>query len=251
MAASSRRNSNNPPGGGPLIVAPRLWSPGGNPGYPLSDEERALLALIATVVRFKKGEMIYEQGDDAVAIFNIITGVVKSFRPLPNQKQHIIGFLFANDVIGLAQDGQYVNSAEAVTATSLYKISTRALESRLRQYPNLDFQVIAKLSSDLREAQRHAYLLSKRRALTKIALFIQMLETHQTATESNSSEVYLPMSRLDIGAYVGISAEAVSRSFRDLVRRGAITFRDHRHLKIADRAQLEAVISETERPNSP
>jgi predicted transcriptional regulator len=59
------------------------------------------------------------------------------------------------------------------------------------------------------------------------------------------------MTRSDIAAYVGISPEAVSRSFRDLVSRGAITFRDRRHLKIIDRAQLEAVIAEVDTTTVP
>jgi CRP-like cAMP-binding protein len=54
------------------------------------------------------------------------------------------------------------------------------------------------------------------------------------------------MIRSDIAAYVGISPEAVSRSFRDLVVHGAITFRDRRHVKIIDRAQLESVITEAD-----
>ena len=73
-----------------------------------------------------------------------------------------------------------------------------------------------------------------------------MLETHQAARGQSTGEVYLPMTRSDIGAYVAISPEAVSRSLRDLISRGAITFRDRRHVKIIDRAQLEAVISTVE-----
>jgi predicted transcriptional regulator len=57
-------------------------------------------------------------------------------------------------------------------------------------------------------------------------------------------EVYLPMSRVDIAAYLGITAEAVSRSLHDLVNRRLVTVRDRRHVKIIDRQGLEAVTSE-------
>jgi CRP/FNR family transcriptional regulator len=243
--SSTNNNSHGPPGGGPSILVPALWTSGA--GHPLDAEERALLAVIATVVRFRKGETIYEAGDHAGAVFNIINGVVKSYKDLPDKKQHVVGFLFADDLVGLAENGEYVNSANAVTAVTLYRIPTRALEPRLHRHPNLDFQVIAKLCHELREAQRHAFLLSKQRAITRIGLFIQMLETQQAAREQITGEVYLPMTRSDIGAYLGISPEAVSRSFRELVLCGAITFRDRRHVKIIDRAQLEAVIAEIDR----
>jgi CRP-like cAMP-binding protein len=246
---SSPSHSQGPPNGGPSIVAPALWASGA--AYPLNAAERALLAVIAIVVRFRKGETIYEAGDHADAVFNIITGVVKSYKVLPDEKQHIIGFLFSEDLFGLAENGEYVNSTEAVTAITLYRIPTAALEARMHKYPGLDFQIVAKLCHDLRETQRHAFLLSKQRAIPKIGLFIQMLETHQAGQEQVTQEVYLPMTRSDIGAYVGVSPEAVSRSFRDLVSLGAITFRDRRHLKIIDRAQLEAAIAEIDTTTVP
>ncbi len=246
MNQGPSNNSDGSRRGGPTIIAPTLWFSGDRPGYPLAAEERALLAVIATVARFRKRERIYGEGDSANAVFNIITGVVKSYKPLPDERQHITSFLFPDDVVGLAENGKYVNSAEAVTDVVAYRIPVAALEARLRKHPGLDFHVISKLCHELREAQRHAFLLSKQRAIAKVGLLLQMLETHQAARGQSTGEVYLPMTRSDIGAYVAISPEAVSRSLRDLISRGAITFRDRRHVKIIDRAQLEAVISTVE-----
>jgi len=237
----------DPPSSGPTIIVPALWASGANSGYPLTAEERALLAVISTIVRFRKGERIYEEGDSANAVFNIIAGVVKSYQILPDKRQHIAVFLFADDLVGLAENGKYVNSAEAVTPVTMYRIPTAALEVRLRTNPSLDFQVISKLCHDLRETQHHAFLLSKQHAVAKLGLFLQMLETQQAAHGPSLGEVYVPMTRSDIGAYVGMSPEAVSRSLRDLVSLGAITFRDRRHIQIISRAKLEAAVSENTR----
>jgi CRP/FNR family transcriptional regulator, anaerobic regulatory protein len=169
-----------PPGGGPFIAAPALWGPtNGKPGQMLSDEKRAQIAVISSVVRFRRGEKIYEEGDRADAVFNIIAGVVKSYRSLAGERRHIVGFLFPDDLIGLAEGGRYVNSAEAVTAVSGYRIPVTALESKLRKDSALEFEVVCKLCHELREAQRHAFLLSRNRALSKIGLFLQMLENYQ------------------------------------------------------------------------
>jgi CRP-like cAMP-binding protein len=238
-------NTNDPPRRGPSIMVPALWTAGENSGRPLTAEEQALLSVISTVVRLRRRERIYAEGDRADAVFNVITGVVKSYRTLPDGRQHIVGFLFADDLIGLAQNGSYVNSAEAVTAATLYRIPTTPLQARLRNYPDLDVQVISKLCHELREAQRHAVLLSEQHAVAKVALFLQMLETHQASRGESAGEVYLQMTRRDIAAYVAITPEAVTRSLRDLVSRGAIAFRDRRHVQIINRARLEAAISET------
>ena len=213
---SIRPNNPNGPRGGPAVISPALWILGGHSGRALTAEQQALLAVISTIVRLRKGETIYAEGERANAVFNIITGVAKSYRTLPDGGQHIVGFLFANDLIGLAENGTYVNSAAAVTAATLYRIPTVPLEARLRKYPDLDFQVISKLCHELREAQRHAFLLSKQHAVAKVGLFLQMLETHQAARGEGMGEVYLQMTRQDIAAYIGISPEAVTRSLQIL-----------------------------------
>lgn len=203
-----------------------------------------MLAIIATIGRYKKGEMIYHEGARAAHIYNIVSGVVKSFRSQQNRKQQVMGFLFPRDLLGLAEQGQYVNSASAVTQVVLYKIPTAALEARLRRSPSLDFQVICRLCHELREAQQHAILLSKHRAVAKLGLFLQMLEAHQNAEGHSSQEIQVPMARTDIGAYVNVSPEVVTRALRELVRRRVISVRDRRCIKIIDRVGLEDVISD-------
>ena len=242
---NNRQSTNNRSArAGPSFTAPGLWVPVENPGLLLTAEERASLAAIATIVHYKKREEIYAEGADAHAAYNIVSGVVKSYRTLPNRKQYIVGFLFLGDLFGLVENGKYVNSAAAVTPVTLHRMPTVAVDSRLRGNPTLDFQVIAKLCQELRAAQRRAFILSRQRASTKLALFLETLETQQAGPDGASmEEVYLPMSRIDIGAYLGISPEAVSRALRELASLGAITLRDRRHIKITNRTQLARAIA--------
>jgi len=242
----------DPPARGPSIAAVGLWdSSDGKRMHLLTDEERAQLALISSVVRFKKGSRIFRDGERADAIFNIVSGVVKSYRISRDGKEHISAFLFPDDLIGLARDGKYVNSAAAVTAVMGYRIPVGALETRIRKDPGIEFHVICKLCHELREAQRHAFLLSKHHALVKVALFLQMLESYESARGGSTTELYLPMSRSDIGDYIGMSLEAVSRSFGALERQRVIAFRDRRHVKIISHAQLAGIASRSDKRETP
>jgi len=236
-----------PSPGGPLLIAPGLWQTAAKPGQLLTAGERARLAVISSVVRLRKGERLYTQGQPATAVFNILTGVAKTYTPSSNGMQHIVAFLFSGDLVGLAQNGVYVDSAEAVTALTGYRIPTSALEALLRRDADLEFEVVCKLSHDLREMQRHAFFLGKRHATAKIALFLQMLESYQEARNGSVAELYLPMSRSDIGAYAGISLEAVVRAFRELTSRRVIAFRDRRHVRIVDRTALDDAVAERTR----
>jgi CRP-like cAMP-binding protein len=235
-------NSDAPMSHGPSIAAVGLCgASGGRKAQLLSDEERARLSAIASIVRFKKGAQIYREGDRANAVFNIISGVVKSYRVLPDKTERIAAFLFADDLFGLAEEGHYTNAMKALTAVTAYRIPVSALESRLRRDAALEVHVICKLCHELREAQRHALLLGRRSALARLAMFFQLLEHHQSVRGESAHDLYLPMSRSDIGDYLGMSLEAVSRSFRALVSRGILSLRNKRYVRVVNRAQLDAL----------
>ena len=104
---------------GPAIHAVHPWVPGGpSPGARhqlLSDDERTRLAKIASIVRLKKGETIYGEGDAADAAFNIVSGVVTAYREQAGQ-HHVSAFLYPGDLFGLSEEGRYANSTKATTA---------------------------------------------------------------------------------------------------------------------------------------
>ena len=229
-------------GHGPTIRASDPWvASTGKYHQLLSEEERARLSAIASIVRFKKGTEIYRRGRSAAAVFNIINGVVKAYRTAPDGSEHIIEFLFPDDLFGLPEEGRYTNSTKALTAVTAFQIPVPALRTRLSRDAVLEFHVICKLCQELRQAQQHSFILSHRRALSKVAMFLQFLEQLQAAKGERTTDIYLPMNRSDIGEYVGMSLEAVSRAFRSLTARGIIKSRDRRHLKITDRTALAAM----------
>lgn len=232
-----------PPYGGPSILPPMLWDLGDLRGNALGPEDIGRLAAISSVIRFKKGETIFREGDRADALFNIISGVVKSYRTLSNGSPNVLAFMFPNDLMGLVLYGKYVNSTAAVTPVTLYRMPAAALESKLRADADLEYSFLAKACYYLHEVLCHAILRSKRHATAKMGLFLQMLEDRQA--NAKSGEVYLPMTRSDIGSYAGLTLDAVTRSLRELVDCGVVSARDRRHVKIVDRQKLAAIISES------
>jgi CRP/FNR family transcriptional regulator len=233
-------------GHGPAIRAVDPWAPSREKMHQLlSDEERARLAVLASIVRFKKGEKIYSEGQRINAVFNIITGVVKAYTTARDGSEQITAFLFSDDLFGLSEEGRFANSTKAITPVTAYRLPVSALLSRLSKDASLEFHVICKLCHELRQTQRHALLAARKRALPKVAMFLQLLEQIQAARGERSTEIYLPMNRSDIGEYVGMSLEAVSRAFRSLTTRGIIKSRDRRHLKITDRSTFDKIAGDT------
>ncbi len=230
-------------GGGPAIRALPLWSPGhpskGKAHQLLSAAERARLSVIASIVRFKKGQKIYGAGEPVDAVYNIISGVVKSFVGARRGGKTVNAFLFADDLVGLSEEGRYVNSAEAITPVAAYRLPVARLQAQLHRDAELEFHVICKLCQELRQAQRHAFLVARREAAPKIAMFLQLLEELQAHRGESTHEIHLPMDRTEIGEYVGLSLPAVSRAFRKLVGNGVVALRNRHHLTVTNRAAFD------------
>jgi len=229
-------------GDGPAICALNPWTPSaGRMSQLLTDDERARLAVMSSIARFKKGEIIYREGDSADAVFNLNSGVVTAYKKAPNGREHVVVFLLADDLFGLSAEGLYTNSTRALTAVTAYRLPVTGLRSRLTKDSELEFHIICKLCQELRQAQRHAFLLSQRSAVTKLAMFLQLFEQLQIAKGAPGADIHLPMDRSDISEYIGITLAAVSRAFRALTTRGIIRVRNRHHVRIVDRSGFEKI----------
>jgi CRP-like cAMP-binding protein len=173
---------------------------------------------------------------------------VSAYTKAPDGTEHMITFLLPDDLFGLSAEGRYLNSTKAITAVSAYRLPATALRSRLMKDVELEFHVICKLCQELRQTQRHAFLLSQRSAVTKIAMFVQLIEQLRLARGEQTVEIMLPMDRSDIGEYTGLTLAAVSRAFRSLVTRGVIKVRNRRYVRIVDRAAFEKIAGEPVEP---
>jgi CRP-like cAMP-binding protein len=230
---------------GPAISAFDPWAPStGRMRQLLTDDERTRLAVMSTIARFKKGETIYLEGDPAEAVFNLNVGVAEAYKVAPDGREHITAFLFADDLFGLSSEGKYTSSAKAITDVTAYRLPVSLLRSHLSKDAEFDFHVICKLCEELRQAQRHAFLLSERRAITKLAMFLQLIEQLHIAKGQQIAEIALPMDRSDIGRYTGMTLEAVGRAFRALTARGIIRLRDRKHVRIVDRDGFDRIAGE-------
>jgi CRP/FNR family transcriptional regulator len=228
---------------GPSLRATDPWLRGkpsqGKQHQLLSEDEKARLATLASIVRFKKNERIYREGESAGMVFNIISGVVGIYKKRSKTDRHIVAFLSAEDIFGLAEEGQYVNSAFALNSVTAYCLPVPALRRLLSSDAGLDVHVIVKLCQELRQAQRQALIVVQKNATTRLAMFLSLQEHLQSSRNELTTEIYLPMDRTAIAEYIGLSLATVSRAFRALADTALISHRNRRHIKVVDRKAFE------------
>ena len=206
----------------------------------LSDAQRQHLAGMATVRHVGARTIVYRAGDAAEAVFIIGDGAVKSYRDLPSGRCRVAAFLFAHDLFGLAASGRYVNTTQAMTPLTLYRLDMAVLAEAFQRDGDLELRFLCKAVHELREAQHHSIIVGRRHAAGRLAMLLHMLERNGP---QRGSDVFIPMSRSDMANYLGLSLEAVVRASRRLERQGIVDFVDRRHARIRDRVQFEALVA--------
>jgi CRP/FNR family transcriptional regulator, anaerobic regulatory protein len=210
----------------------------------LTDQQRRRLADAATILQLPARAIIYRDGDPADSIFINGGGVVISFKDMPSGKRRVAGFRYYADIFGLADHGKYVNTTRSVTPVTIYQIPIETLTALLRQDGDLEFQFVCKLVHELRQAQRKAIIVARRDAPGRIAMFVDMLRRRADVEGPPQDVVELPMSRSDIGDFLNLAHESVSRGCKRLSNMGVIEFKKGT-ARILDRARFDKVVAKT------
>jgi len=188
----------------------------------LEPEELGTLESMAQDARFKAKEIILLQGDEADAVYNITAGMVRLYKLLPDGRRQIVGFLLPGDFMGLALSDRYGFSADAVEPVTACRFSRDRFSNLVDQKPHLLRRLHKAATHELTLAQDHMVLLGRRTAQERIASFLLGLRDRWRRLGGSAVTIPLPMSRQDIGDYLGLTIETVSRTLSKLAREKAI-----------------------------
>ena len=190
--------------------------------------ESALTALCGTrIQRIAAGAEIVGQGEPADKVYRVLSGVVRISRVLADGRRQICDFLHTGDVLGPEAGIVHALAAEAVTPVTLQALERRALSARAETDVNLTGE-LWRLSIDwFTRSQSHLMILAHQGALERVAAFLVNYARRIGATDAFE----LPMTRQDIGDYLGLTLHTVSRTLCLMQAQGLIEL-DHRHVHL-------------------
>jgi len=185
---------------------------------PLSLEMQDLDALDSIVKRnrpLKKGEFLFRQGDTFASVYAVRSGSLKTFSVTDCGAEQITGFHLPSEFVGLSgMDTElYPVSAIALETTSICEIPFDRLDELSAVLPQLRRQLMRIMSREIRDDQQMMMLLSKKTADERIATFLVNLSARFRARGYSPNQFRLAMSRNEIGNYLGLAVETVSRVF--------------------------------------
>ena len=194
--------------------------------------------LVYTRRRVKRGELLYRAGDAFESIYAVRSGFFKSSAVLVDGRDQVTGFHMAGEVIGLDGIGSAKHTADATALedSEVCVIPYNRL-SELGLHPELQKVMSRALVHD----QGVMMLLGTMRAEERLAAFLLNLSQRFVARGYSPSDFHLRMTREEIGSYLGLSLETVSRLFSRFDGEGLISVQQ-RHVRILDVPGLRAVI---------
>ena len=196
------------------------WAVGSGPPLPAHTDGQfsAVLDQIGNQRRFKRNGEIYSEGEIANCWFKVMSGAVRTTKIFEDGRRHIGQFYFEGDFFGFDKSNERIFSAEAVCDSTVMRYPRGSSERLLDTDPELARGLREMLLNDMLNAQTRMLLLGRMNALERVTTFL----IDHCRRRKGSRMVELPMSRIDIADYLGLTTETVCRVLSSLKREGAI-----------------------------
>jgi len=222
------------------LSTPVLGTTVGHAPLPASDAFATITGhagLIATEFSYRKDEEIYGEDEPAEYVYQVISGSVRSYKLLSDGRRQIGAFHLPGDVFGLESGTIHRLAAEAIVDTTVRLVKRRSLEQAATVDVNVARKLWAMTAGDLRHAEDHMLLLGRKTAMERVATFLLEMDRRLSVT----GMMALPMCRRDIGDYLGLTLETVSRALSQLHGQGVLVFSGARQIVLRNRQRLRTM----------
>jgi CRP/FNR family nitrogen fixation transcriptional regulator len=190
--------------------------------------------LIATEFAYRKDEEIYGEEEPAEYVYQVIRGAVRTYKLLSDGRRQIGAFHLPGDVFGLESGASHRLAAEAIIDTTVRLVKRRSLEQAAATDVRVSHKLWTMTAGELRHAEEHMLLLGRKNAIERVAHFLLEMDRRLAV----AGMLALPMCRRDIGDYLGLTLETISRALSQLNDEGVLGFSGARQIVLRNRQRL-------------
>ncbi len=217
---------------------------------PQTLNEEEMNAIDEHVKRGKplhRGDKVFEMGDEFRSFFAVRSGAIKAYSIDAEGEEQVVGFFLPGEILGLDSIAaeQYVCTAKALETTAVCEIPYSDVAALSQKISKLQSQMYRMLSKEIHADHELHMLLGNQTAEARFAAFLMTLSLRYEQRRLSSASFRLPMARTDIGNYLGLAVETVSRVFTRLQGSGILKV-EGKEVEILDRHQLCTMAHQTE-----
>lgn len=194
--------------------------------FTLSEHELTQLDnIIERKKPIQKSQVIFQTGDELTALYAIRSGTIKSYTLSESGEEQITGFHLPGDLIGFdaIMEMKHTGFAQALETSMICEIPFDVLDDLAGKMPKIRHQIMRMMSNEIKSDQEMILLLSKMSAEEKLAAFLHNLAQRYSERGFSAREFRLTMTRGDIGNYLGLTIETISRLLGRFQKSGMIT----------------------------
>ncbi|HEX5337284.1 MAG TPA: fumarate/nitrate reduction transcriptional regulator Fnr [Gallionella sp.] len=208
-----------------------------------ADEMRRLDELSHTKRRFARGEYLYRSNDRFLSLYAINSGSFKMQVLHEDGREQVTGFQMIGEIIGMdaISTDKHTCDAVALEDSEVCELPFNKLEALSRELPSLQRHLHRIMSREIVRDQGIMLLLGTMRAEERIAAFLLNLSQRSVARGLSATEFQLRMSRQEIGSYLGLKLETVSRTLSLFQQRGLIRI-NSKSLQLLNLAELQSLL---------
>jgi CRP/FNR family transcriptional regulator len=193
--------------------------------------------------RVRRGESLFGAGDEFHAVYAIRSGFFKTSLVDGEGREQVTGFFMGGELLGMdgVGSGRYHGTAAALEDSEVCVMPFALIEQMAREVPALQRHLHAVLSREIVRDHGVMMLLGSMRAEERLATFLLNLSRRFTRRGYSASDFHLRMTREEIGSYLGLKLETVSRLFSQFQKDGLLEVAQ-KHVRILDIPGIEEVI---------
>jgi CRP/FNR family transcriptional regulator len=217
--------------------------------------EGADLEKLDSIIRhqppLQPGQHLYRAGDLGQSLYAVRSGSLKTYCTTKNGDEQVLGFTLPGEIVGLdgMSDGQYGSYSVALETSSVCQLPFSQLDELCAEIPSLHRQMMRVVGKEVTADHSMLLLLGKRSADERLAAFLLNLSSRYKTRGLSATEINLPMSRQDIGNYLGLAIETVSRLFAHFQDQKLLRV-NRRQITLLDMARLQEIFEGCEEASS-
>ncbi len=208
-----------------------------------ADTMRQLEALVKTRIRLRKGDTLYRAGGPFGALYAIRSGSLKTVLLAEDGREQVAGYHMPGEVVGLDGIGNDVHECQAMALedSEVCALPFESIAQVARDSAAFQNNLHRYLSREIARQRTLMLLLGTMRAEQRLAAFLLDLSQRYQARGYSSSEFVLRMTREEIGSYLGLKLETISRLLSRLQQEGLIQVQG-RVVKLLERPALKQLV---------
>jgi CRP/FNR family transcriptional regulator len=191
--------------------------------------------------RVEAKEFVFAEGDPTTHLFRVETGAIALYKILADGRRQIVGFAYPGDLIGLGAQGEHAMNAQAIKPTRLRCLPVAALHQSAIKDPTLGFKLYEALARELAATRDLMLTTGQRSATERVVSFLLALSRRNERNGQDPADIELPMTRADIGDFLGLTIETVSRTFTKLKMLGVIELPQSNRVRLVAIDELETL----------